>query len=201
MLSIRKILQALYYLQSKAPPNPAKYDIMYLLKMIFFADRYHLRHFGFVASGDTYEAMRYGPVASAVKDILYGKMPPRANSAELPALNDVVSTGDTSVLISVQKDDELSKSFKQSLDFALKTYGKYDQLALSAITHDYPEWKKHEAAINKGQKSIEMDFKDFFDNPKTLRCSAKQGIKEDPFEDEEEFLQALREDFNGKNIR
>jgi len=59
MLSVRKILQVLYYLKSKAQSkNKNKYDIMYLLKLFYFSDRYHLRHFGSIASGDTYYAMK-----------------------------------------------------------------------------------------------------------------------------------------------
>lgn len=201
MLSIKKILQALYYIQSRTPNSnyKAKYDIMYLLKMMFFADRYHIRHFGFVASGDTYVAMKYGPVGSATKDILYKQMPRQANSTEMSLLDDVSVVSENDVEIAKQDDDELSKSFIQSLDFALKTYGDRNQLELSAITHDYPEWKKHETAINSGTKSVPMDFKDFFDNPETLKYSKKQGIETDPFTDDKDFLQALKDDFSGQS--
>jgi hypothetical protein len=72
VFSIRKTLQVLFYLQSKSPKS-SKGDIMYLLKLIFFADRYHIRHFGFVASGDKYFAMKNGAVASAIKDIMQGE--------------------------------------------------------------------------------------------------------------------------------
>ncbi|MDR0977586.1 MAG: SocA family protein [Endomicrobium sp.] len=90
MFSIRKILQALFYLQTKVPKdNESRQNIMYLLKLMFFADRYHLRHFGFVASGDKYFAMKNGPVASGTKDVLQGKMPPSANSVEIPLLSGV----------------------------------------------------------------------------------------------------------------
>ncbi|MDR3195240.1 MAG: SocA family protein [Endomicrobium sp.] len=201
MVSVRKILQALYYIQSKAPKdNTAKSDIMYLLKLIFFADRHHLRHFGFVASGDKYEAMKYGPVASAVKDILYGKMP-NANSAELYLLREVEQLSEHDVLVLKQDTDELSESYKQSLNFSVKTFGKYKQFELSKITHDYPEWKKHEDKLSRGIKSVEMDFRDFFDNPKTLKCSKNYDIKEDPFKEaDSKFLETLKEDFSESEI-
>ncbi|WP_374133852.1 Panacea domain-containing protein [Candidatus Endomicrobiellum pyrsonymphae] len=170
---------------------------MYLLKMMFFADRYHIRHFGFVASGDTYVAMKRGPVGSATMDILRKQMPRQANSTEMSLLDDVSVVSENDVEIAKQDDDELSKSFIRSLDFALKTYGDRSQLELSAITHDYPEWKKHETAINSGTsgtKSIPMDFKDFFDNPETLKYS-----KTDPFTDDKDFLRALKDDFSGQS--
>lgn len=201
MFSIRKVLQALFYIQSKAPTdNQSRYDILYLLKLMFFADRYHLRHFGFVASADEYKAMKLGPVASGTKDILYGKLPAKANSSELSLLiSGVREVGDTSVEIALQQDDELSKSFKIALDFSIKTYGKFTPIEVSHISHDYPEWKKHENAINSGIKSVPMDFIDFFDNPQKLLYSAQKGINEDPFKDDIDFLNALKEDFSGKS--
>ncbi|GAI80273.1 unnamed protein product, partial [marine sediment metagenome] len=40
--------------------------------------------------------------------------------------------------------DELSKSDKDALDFAVEHFGSFDQFQLAEITHDYPEWKKFE---------------------------------------------------------
>ncbi|MDR1474121.1 MAG: SocA family protein [Endomicrobium sp.] len=168
---------------------------MYLLKLLYFTDRYHLRHFGFVATGDKYFAMKNGPVGTATKDIMQGKMPSFANSAELSLINDVKQMSEYDIAINEQKDDELSESFKQSLDFAVRTYGKYTQFQLSDITHDYPEWKRHEREISYGGQS-EMLFIDFFDNPKSLSKSKSCGIKEDPFKDDSKFLQVLKEDFS-----
>jgi uncharacterized phage-associated protein len=169
---------------------------MYLLKMMFFADRYHIRHFGFVASDDNYIAMKDGPVASATYDILSKKKPHQANLSEIALLEDVSVVSEYEVEIAKQKNDELSESFMQSLDFAIENYGNYGPFKLSDITHDYPEWKKHETTINQVTKSVSMDFKDFFDNPVSLEYSKKQGIKTDPFADDEDFLQALKDDFN-----
>jgi len=39
------------------------------LKLVYFADRYHLRRFGRPITGDEYLAMPYGPVASSAKDL------------------------------------------------------------------------------------------------------------------------------------
>jgi len=43
---------------------------MALLKLAFFADRYHLRNYARPISGDIYYAMKLGPVPSALKDII-----------------------------------------------------------------------------------------------------------------------------------
>jgi len=39
------------------------------LKLVYFADRYHLRRFGRPITGDEYLAMPFGPVASGAKDL------------------------------------------------------------------------------------------------------------------------------------
>lgn len=184
--SIRKILQALYYLQSKSPCKD-KYGKMYLLKLIYFADRYHLRHFGTVPSSDNYRAMEYGPVASATYDVLKKKMPINANSSEYELLAFVEEKNENEVEIKKQSEDELSKSYIQALDFALTNYGKFDGFRLSKITHLYPDWKKHEKELQEGCLQVPMQFVDFFDNPK--------NVERDPFEDDDEFLNAMREEY------
>lgn len=192
MVSIRKILQALYYLQSKSDCKD-KYGKMYLLKLIYFADRYHLRHFGFVPSGDTYKAMEYGPVARATYDILKRKPPFNVNSCEYNLIDFVEEKNENEVEIKQQEQDELSKSYIKSLDFALKNYGKLDGFELSKITHLYPEWKKHEEILKSGVLQVTMDFVDFFDNPKD------KDLEEDPFKDDDKFLELMREDYIENN--
>ena len=43
---------------------------MKALKLVYLADRYHLRKYGRPITNDEYFAMPYGPVASGVKDII-----------------------------------------------------------------------------------------------------------------------------------
>jgi hypothetical protein len=198
MLSVRKILQALYYIQKNVPEsNQYRFDIMYLLKIIYFADRYHIRHFGFFATGDVYYAMERGPVASATLDILSKKMPYSANSVELPLLDSVEKISEYEVCISKQGTDEISESFKEALDFSLKIFGAYSQFDLSGISHCYPEWHKREKLIKAGSKREVMSQKDFFEEITNTQCLQKFDIKEDPFkEPDTEFLKALRDDID-----
>ncbi|MDR1720920.1 MAG: SocA family protein [Endomicrobium sp.] len=202
MLSIRKILQALYYIQSKSSSEDSKYNIMYLLKLLYFSDRYHLRHFGFIASEDKYCAMKKGPVALATFNILKGNFPSSANSVEISLINESVPISEYDCQINKQGEDELFESFKESLDFSIKTFGKFDQFKLSEISHIYPEWKKHEKRLETGpKKSIVMNPVDFFDDPdpNSINNFKKLSIKEDPFkEPDKKFLKLLRKDF--KNL-
>jgi len=186
---IRKILQALYYIQSRAPAgNKDRNSIMYLLKMIFFADRYHLRHFGITATDDIYFAMKHGPVASSTWDLLKNSR----YSAVRPLSEIYVS-------IEKQDEDELSESFREALDFALKEFGNYKSFELSDITHCYPEWKKHEADLATSNR-IQMDMRDFFDDPADEDCFKKFHIENDPFKDDEEYLFLRKEHYNAYHI-
>ncbi len=60
----KKALEVLIY-TSKKEPN--YYDT---LKIIYFADRYHLEKYGRFICGDNYIAMKSGPVPSGIYDII-----------------------------------------------------------------------------------------------------------------------------------
>ena len=64
--SHRKATQALNFFARKAGGRINK---MKALKLVYFADRYHLRKYGRPVVGDEYLAMNYGPVASGTKDL------------------------------------------------------------------------------------------------------------------------------------
>lgn len=61
----KKAAQTLNYFAIK---NGGEIDKLHALKLVFFADRYHLRKYGRPITNDQYWAMRFGPVASGVKD-------------------------------------------------------------------------------------------------------------------------------------
>ena len=62
----KKTTQALNFFARK---NDCKQNKLKALKLIFFADRYHIRKFGRPITNDKYEAMEYGPVPSNAKDL------------------------------------------------------------------------------------------------------------------------------------
>ncbi|MGH7497077.1 MAG: Panacea domain-containing protein [bacterium] len=47
-----------------------RYNYMALLKLVFFADRYHIRNYARPVSCDEYYALKLGPVPSNLKDIV-----------------------------------------------------------------------------------------------------------------------------------
>lgn len=65
-LTHRKATQALNFM---ARQSGGRISRLKALKLLFFADRYHLRKYGRTVSGCTYYAMTHGPVASEAKSI------------------------------------------------------------------------------------------------------------------------------------
>ncbi|GAI80268.1 unnamed protein product, partial [marine sediment metagenome] len=63
----RKTIQALHYLAKRLG---GQVNFMKLLKLIYFADRYHLRKYASLITQDDYMAMKLGPVGSTTKNIL-----------------------------------------------------------------------------------------------------------------------------------
>jgi hypothetical protein len=199
-LSVLKILQALYYIQGKTPSsNQDRFNIVYLLKMIFFSDRYHLRHFGITATRDDYYAMRLGPVASSTLDLLKGNLF-NLNCADAKHLSSIKEIDKNNVEIKQQEEDELSVSFKESIDFALKEFGNCDWGKLSEISHCYPEWKKHESKLSGFVKRVQMNEIDFFDDPDDSVCFVDFGKEGDPFKDDKEYLSLRKEHYDAYHI-
>lgn len=200
-VSVRKILQALFYIQSKTPENnDSRFNRVFLLKMLFAADRYHLRHYGMLATGDTYYAMKLGPVASLASDILKG-VSININSAETCYLDSITEISENDVIIMSQNDDELSDSFKEALNFAIREFGTYSWAKLSDLSHCYPEWEKYKDALESGTtKRILMEIKDWFDNPTDYSKLRDCGKESDPFTEDQEFLDLLKEDYNADSV-
>lgn len=156
-----KATQALNYL---ALQNGGQIDKLQAIKLIFFADRYHLRKFGRPITNDSYAAMELGPVGSGVKDIIDQTVYLSNKAKDYTVL---FLKKDGNFIRSKKEVDRkvFSKSDLEALNFAWKKFGKYDGLRLGNITHKYPEWKKHESAINAGVLSVPMNYIDFFKDP------------------------------------
>ncbi len=157
----RKAVQSMNYLALQAGGQINK---MKLLKLIYFADRYHVRKYGRLVSNDSYVAMKYGPVPSTAKDI--------AESNDYLAKEIVdyslryIEPVDNLTLASAHKVDEsvFSESDLEALQFAWDTFGHLDQFELAKLTHEYPEWSKHEDALNQ-ESCLSMNVLDFLEDP------------------------------------
>ena len=160
--SYRKTTQALNYLARQAGGRINK---MKALKLVYFADRYHLRRYGRPITNDEYFAMNFGPVASATKDLAEGSdFRPDVEKQYASQYLDAVSRYEYSSLAAVE-EKVFSQSDLEALEFAWTEFKEFDQFQLAELTHAYPEWKRHEAALAGGVNSrVRMHFDDFLED-------------------------------------
>jgi uncharacterized phage-associated protein len=163
-LAHRKATQALNFMARQSPGG--RISKLKALKLVFFADRYHLRKFGRPVSECAYYAMTHGPVASEAKAVAEDDdlLPAPARSYARKFLKkkgdyDYASVADVDKSV-------LSESDFEALTFAWENFGRFSKYQLRDITHHYPEWKRHERAIkDHGRKRVKMDYTDFFAEP------------------------------------
>jgi uncharacterized phage-associated protein len=162
--SHRKATQALNFFARRAGRSINK---MKALKLIYFADRYHLRKYGRPVVGDEYLAMTYGPVASATKDV--AEMSDFLGDEEKAYAKQFIEPSQTGLAYSSLADVDqkvFSESDLEALTFAWDRFGRLEKYTLSRITHRYPDWKKHEAALKSRVVSrVPMNYRDFLEDP------------------------------------
>ncbi len=156
---IQKIVQCLNFLaRNKRDQRISKLDA---LKLIYLADRYHLRKYARTITGDSYFAMQYGPVASMTKDVA------ECNKRRVPSndrayVQQHLKLLDTRTIESQHEVDYsvFSTTDLEALRAAENLAGQYGDLI--ALTHKFPEWLKHEKTLRQ-QKSVPMSLLDFFE--------------------------------------
>lgn len=160
----QKAVQVLNYLAIKEGGTINK---MKALKLFWLSDRYHLRRHARTIVDDTYFAMKWGPVASGVKDLA------EANNLFLD--DDLIAYRNSFIFaidqykyksVGAFDEDSISETDKEALDQVYQYYGKQKQFELSDISHSFPEWYRFEGQINKWNSRFEMYFSDFFKKPK-----------------------------------
>lgn len=160
----KKATQAINYLTKKEGGRIGK---LKLIKLVYLADRYHLRRYGRPMVNDTYFAMPLGPVGSSAKDIaeFSGYLDERERKYAETYLgrgapdNSVVSIADVDLEV-------FSKSELEALDFAYNEFGKLSASSLVDVTHRYPEWSRFKGALeSKETTRKQMSYSDFFSDP------------------------------------
>jgi uncharacterized phage-associated protein len=125
-----------------------------LLKLLFYADKYHLNRYGRPIVGDDYRALQYGPVASTTYDILKG------DNLGLELLGDERPfdvAGGRHVRGRRRPDlDVLSESDVEALAWSFKKYGRLNFGQLTELTHKEPAWVNAEGRL--------MRYEDFLDD-------------------------------------
>jgi uncharacterized phage-associated protein len=155
-----------------------KYNQMALLKLAFFADRYHVRHYARPVSSDEYYALKLGPIPSNLRDII---------STERYYPENVSFTNDHEVELK-SKDidvDQFSKSDIEAMNFAVDKFaaiGRKSEFFIANLTHAYPEWDKYRKRFEESPLGREdMDYKDFLLNADPQHADFVKLKFSDPF--------------------
>ena len=150
-----KALETLAFI---ARENPG-FTPLYVSKVLFFAEKWHLNRFGRPIIADTYIAMPRGPVPSTIKNYLDGDW---SWSPEPEGLDDAVkidNSGRFPRLMPIEGREDaglLSGSDIDCLKEAIEYCKDKSPDELSNITHFEKAWKLAEA--NRA-----MDYADFID--------------------------------------
>lgn len=154
----KKIVQVINYFARKMSDGTiSKLD---MLKLVFLADRYHMRKFGTMITKDTYWAMDLGPVPSSTKKIAEHNF--RGFEQIKDYSDNFLVTKDKDHVSSKRPFDraEFCNSEMEALDRALDVFLQEDDIV--KYTHRFPEWKKFQNSLRKGSKREKMDLLDFF---------------------------------------
>jgi uncharacterized phage-associated protein len=158
-----KTTQTLNYYAIKAG---GKINKLRALKLIYFADKYHLRKYGRLVTNDNYFAMEHGPVPSAAKDIAESNFDYSCDIPEEYCTRYIVPDEDFSFRSVFPVDESVfSESDLEALNFAWDHFGRYNRWELRDLTHNYIEWRRHKEEIDSGVLSVPMDLLDFLEEP------------------------------------
>lgn len=135
-----------------------------LLKLVYIADRHHLRTYGRLISGSRYMAMNKGPVPYEAKVEIERIQNGWTSADGITALPQDGHYVFTAVPPSEDELAYLSKTDRKSLDAALKVARRETADGLVEFTHCFPEWRNVSGRLNKAdaESSAPMDVMDFF---------------------------------------
>ena len=180
----KKATQALNYLARHE--RSKKISKLKALKLIWAADRFHLRKYARPIFGDIYWAMELGPVPSSVKEIIDQNdyMSPREGEYAKKFIQKI----DIKTITSIREPElnVFSKTDIEALDFAKNEFSHLKPYDLAQLSHNYPEWSKFENRLmGKLATREKMSYLDFFENP--------SKPSEDKFKMEPKVLKVTRE--------
>ncbi len=182
-----KAIQTLVFFAEKENGTINK---MKAYKLIWLTDRWHLRNYGRPVLNDIYFALKFGAIPSNTKDLAEGYF---LTEEETELRNEYVKYGDfgNKLTYTTEKNTDVtvfSQTDLEALELVYANFGHFSAFELSAISHDYPEWKKFENELILGTYSrFEMNYELFFENPNQCNHSI--------FEQEDLILELSKEIF------
>lgn len=184
----KKIIQALTYIAYRQPDH--KVNSMKAYKLLWLADRYHLRQFGRTITGDTFFALPHGVVPSDAKNVVEHQKTHIPNDETYSAKYIKRISKYSFQAVTAPDVMEFSDSDQEALDKVLQAYGHLDQYQLEELSHTFPEWQAYKESLEAENtpKAYKIDLDYFFDEAK----EDKSGL----FEDDPEKLSLVKDYFH-----
>lgn len=175
----KKIIQALTYLAGKE--NDKVMDNMKAYKLLWLADRYHLRQTGMTITGDAYYAMPFGIVPSDAKCVLENEKTKLKNPKGYRDRY-IANKGAHQFMALADADLQVfSESDQEALDRVYEVFGGMSAKDLSKLSHRFPEWTFYSKLLaDKEQKnSYRIDLDHFFeDGPESdFFCESREMLE------------------------
>ncbi len=185
--SLVKLVQALGYLLSL--DDNKKMHRVKLIKLLWVADRFHIRKYGRTVSESEYCAMFHGPVCSLALDIAqlsHGGF--GLSDDDIGYISEYFTSDERFTAMSKNPgEDYLSETDKEMMRKAYQVFNSAEDFNLAdQISHKYPEWLQYKSYFDGGERSSQpIDEAKFFENP----------VGDDYFEEDRDVLDAAREVF------
>ena len=137
-----------------------------MLKLVWLADRFHIRQYGRPILNDVYFALPFGPVASNTKNLAeQSEFLPESEQGYRDGCLDV-SVKNTIRSLQPFEASPFSPSDIEAMDKVYAAFGDLKPMELSEVSHQYPEWKRFESDLKNGPYSrFSMSYADFFLDP------------------------------------
>ena len=113
---------------------------LYLLKLLYIADRNYLLKYGEMITGDHVVAMKHGPVLSNVLNLIRGRA---VRSDQWAYHLQTLPESHKVRLIDDPRTGSLCRASQGVLDEVYAKYGGMTRYQLRDLTHTFPEWQKH----------------------------------------------------------
>ena len=138
----KKATQAINFLTLKEGGFIYKLKV---IKLMWLADRLHIRKYGRPIFNDIYFAMQYGAVGSSVKDLAGFNV----DGDEKTYLDSYLEI-DSGYKIKSKENvdlDVFSSSEIEALEKSYAEYGELNPFQLAELSHKFPEWEKFKDVI------------------------------------------------------
>jgi len=154
-------LQAATYLVKLAG---GKVPWLYLMKLLYIADREYLFTYGEMITCDRVVAMEHGPVLSNVLYLIKGRI---VRSDEWAVHLQTLPESRMVRVIDDPGTGSLCRASRELMDNVYNMFGKMTKYQLRDLTHEFPEWKKY---FQGGKTSTKIPWEEI------LRLNGKEKM-------------------------